>query len=98
MAILVIGGVLFGAVLGRFFKIFVLVPASALSVILVLASPVSPEQSILLSLLEIFVLITALQVGYVIGLVTGIAAPELDGRGAWRHKIQTAASRSYHIH
>jgi ABC-type transport system involved in cytochrome c biogenesis permease subunit len=82
MGVIIVGGVLFGTLLGRFFKIFILVPASALAIVLVLVSPTSAETSWWQSLLEIIVLITSLQVGYFVGLVTGSSLLE-DARGTW---------------
>ena len=75
MGILVIVGILFGMILGQFFKCFVLFPAYGLAIVLVLASPAhmdkSLDSSLLGSLLQIVALITSLQIGYVIGSVTG---------------------------
>ena len=74
MGILVIVGILFGMILGQFFKCFVLFPAYGLAIVLVLASPAhmdkSLDSSLLGSLLQIVALITSLQIGYVIGSVT----------------------------
>ena len=60
VGILVIVGVLFGMILGQFFKCFVLFPAYALAIVLVLASPTdmdhSLDNSLLGSLLQIIVL------------------------------------------
>jgi hypothetical protein len=75
VGILVIVGILFGMILGQFFKCFVLFPAYGLAIVLVLASPAhmdkSLDSSLLGSLLQIVALITSLQIGYVIGSVTG---------------------------
>ncbi len=71
MGILVIVGVLFGIILGQFFKCFVLFPAYGLAIVLVLASPAHLDNSLLGLLLQIVALITSLQIGYVIGSVTG---------------------------
>lgn len=68
MAILVVGGVLVGIALGQFFKCFVLIPASGLAVILVLANPAHIEHSLLGSFLQFVVLTISLQFGYVVGL------------------------------
>ena len=65
MGILVV--VLFGMGLGQFFKCFVLIPASGLAIILVLANPAHIEHSLLGWFLQIVVLITSLQIGYVAG-------------------------------
>jgi len=39
MGLLILGGVLFGMILGRFFRWFVLVPVCGLASVLVLANP-----------------------------------------------------------
>ena len=67
MGILVVVGILFGMILGQFFKCFVLIPASGLAIILVLANPAHIEHSLLGWFLQIVVLITSLQIGYVVG-------------------------------
>ena len=70
MTILIIGSVLLGAILGRFFKVPVLAPAFALSLAMVVASSAYFGHSLLHALLEFVVLITSLQIGYVFGLVS----------------------------
>ena len=70
MGILVIVGVLFGMILGQFFKCFVLFPAYGLAIVLVLASPSYMENSPLGGFFQFVVLTTSLQIGYVIGSVT----------------------------
>jgi len=71
MAILVVGGILVGTVLGQFFKYAVLIPACGLAVILVLANPAHIEHSLLDSFLQIVAATASLQFGYVVGLVAG---------------------------
>jgi hypothetical protein len=61
MAILVIWSLLLGAILGRFFKVLVLVPACALVVATVLVR---------CPFLEFVVLIIGLQIGYVSGFLS----------------------------
>jgi hypothetical protein len=68
MAILLIGSVLLGAVLGRFFKALVLVPACALVLAAVLVADV--EHGLLRPLLDFVGLIISLQIGYVSGLLS----------------------------
>ncbi len=70
VGILVIVGVLFGMILGQFFKCFVLFPAYGLAIVLVLASPSYMENSLLGGFFQFVVLTTSLQIGYVIGSVT----------------------------
>ena len=69
MAILVVGGVVFGIILGHFFKWFVLIPACGLAIVLVLINPAHMENSLLGWFVQFVVLTTSLQIGYVVGLV-----------------------------
>jgi len=69
MGILVVGCTLFGMILGRFFKWFVLIPACGLVAVLVLINPAHMEKSLLGWFFQFGVLTTSLQIGYVIGLV-----------------------------
>jgi hypothetical protein len=68
MGILVIGGVLFGMILGQFFMWNVLVPACGLVIVLALVYPADVGHSLLSGFLHIYLLTTSLQIGYVIGL------------------------------
>lgn len=70
MTILLIWSVLLGAVLGRFFKVLVLVPACAFLLATVLVRSADVEHGLLRPLLEFAVLITSLQIGYVSGLLS----------------------------
>jgi hypothetical protein len=97
MSIMIVGGILFGTILGRFFRIYILVPASALAVVLLLASPSPADSSMWYTMLEIGVLVTSLQFGYVVGLVTGSASLVESTSRAWEHNATTRVSRSYHI-
>jgi hypothetical protein len=70
MAILLIWSVLLGAVLGRFFKVLVLVPACTFLLAAVLVRSAYFGHDLLRPLLEFAVLITSLQIGYVSGLLS----------------------------
>jgi len=97
MGVVILCGVLFGTILGRFFKIFILVPASALAVVLVLASSTNSETTLWGLVLQIGVLVTSLQIGYLVGLVTS-TSPLLEGAWkSWGHRATPTTSRSYHI-
>jgi hypothetical protein len=70
VTILAIGSMLLGTVLGRFFKVWALVPASALTFAIVFASSAYYEQGLLSALLEFAVIATCLQIGYASGLLS----------------------------
>jgi hypothetical protein len=70
VAILVIWSLLLGAILGRFFKVLVLVPACALVAATVLVRTTDVEHGLLRPLLEFAMLIISLQIGYVSGLLS----------------------------
>jgi hypothetical protein len=70
VANLLIASLLLGAVLGRFFKVLVLVPACAFILAVILVRSADVEHGLLRPLLEFAVLITSLQIGYVSGLLS----------------------------
>ncbi|MGH6794530.1 MAG: hypothetical protein ACREDD_00075 [Methylocella sp.] len=70
MAIMLIWSVLLGAVLGRFFKVVVLVPACALLLAAVLVRSANVEHGLVRALLEFAALSASLQIGYVSGLLS----------------------------
>jgi hypothetical protein len=84
MAILLIWSVLLGAILGRFFKVLVLVPACALVLAAVLVRSAAVEHGLLRPLLEFAVLITSLQIGYVSSVLSFFipSVPQRQGKPA----------------
>ncbi len=70
MTIIIIGNVLLGAILGRFFNILVLVPAFALTLGMVAASSAYFGHGLPRAFLELAALTTSLQTGYASGLVS----------------------------
>jgi hypothetical protein len=80
MYILIIGSILLGAILGRFFKVLVLIPACAVTLAMVVASS-AYEHSLLRALLEVVVLLTSLQIGYVSGLFSSLIPSVWQRRG-----------------
>ena len=79
MAIRLIWSALLGAVLGRFFKVLVLVPACAFLLVAVVVR--SAEHGLLSRLLEFAVLNATLQIGYVSGLVSHLIPSVSERRG-----------------
>src|SRR5271168_581427 len=78
MISLAIGSVLLGTVFGRFFKVWVLVPACALAFAIVFASSAYYEHGLLSALLEFSVFAACLQIGYAFGWLSSVI------RDRWR--------------
>jgi hypothetical protein len=70
MANLLIVSVLLGVVLGRFFKVLILVPACAFILAAVLVGSAAGEHGLLRPLLEFAILNAALQIGYASSLLS----------------------------
>jgi hypothetical protein len=79
MYILIIGSILLGAILGRFFGVLVLILACAVTLAMVVASSAYFEHSLLRALLEVVVLLTSLQIGYVSGLLSHLIPSRSPG-------------------
>ncbi|QBR71748.1 hypothetical protein CU048_11230 [Beijerinckiaceae bacterium] len=95
MEILVIGGVLFGTVLGRVFKVLILLPAGLLAIILIAINCTLVGHTLLEGLLQTILLITSLEVGYVTGLVsTNLPALAQGLRKTWTTLPHPAPSRT----
>jgi hypothetical protein len=82
MAILLIWSVLLGAVLGRFFKVWVLVPACAVLLAVVVVRSADGEHGLLYPLLEFAMLIISLQIGYASGLLSHLVPSVSERRGS----------------
>jgi len=70
VGILVVAGVLFGIILGRFFKWYILGPASVVGGLVVLANPAQMDNFILGWFVQFILLTTSLQIGFLVGLFT----------------------------
>ena len=94
MAILIAGGAFFGAILGRIFKVFVLIPAVALTIPLLLVRREIAGPALLDSFLGIGLLIASLELGYVTGLIsTDISAAAQVFRGFLARSRRPPSSR-----
>jgi hypothetical protein len=97
MEILITGGAFFGAVLGRFFKVLVLIPAFAVAIALLLVRREFAGHTLLDSFLGIGLLIASLELGYVTGVIsTDIFAAAQGFRGFLASARRPASSRSTH--
>jgi hypothetical protein len=74
MAILIAGGAFFGAILGRIFKVFVLIPTVALAIALHLVRREVAGHTWLDSFLGIGLLIASLELGYAAQVFRGFFA------------------------
>ncbi|WP_026605693.1 hypothetical protein [Methylocapsa acidiphila] len=98
MGVLFIGGLLFGTVLGRSFKVLILIPTCGLAVALLLAAPTSSAQSPMQLFLDIVLLVTGLQFGYFVGMFsTTVASVSQAIRKSLAPSSQSAGSRSLHV-
>src|SRR3984893_3644017 len=94
MPILIVGGAFFGAILGRIFKVFVLIPTVALAIALHLVRREVAGHTWLDSFLGIGLLIASLELGYVTGLIsTDISAAAQVFRGFW-HAVAALLRRA----
>jgi hypothetical protein len=97
MAILIAGGTLFGAILGRIFKVFVLIPTVALAIALHLVRREVAGHT-WFSFLGIGLLIASLELGYFTGLIsTDISAAAQVFRGFLARCRRPASSRPTHL-
>ena len=81
MAIPLIWCLLLGAILARFFKVLVLVPAGAFILAAVFARSMAVEQNLLHPLIECAGLIASLQIGYLSGLLSFFIPGVSQGHG-----------------
>jgi hypothetical protein len=69
MVILILIGVLVGAVLGLRFKVFVLVPVISIALVIVAVDGVARGDELWRLAVSMIVIATAVQVGYILGIV-----------------------------
>ena len=94
MEIAIAGGAFFGALLGRFFKVLVLIPAGALAIALLMAKQESAGHTMVDSFRGMGLLIASLELGYVVGLLsTDISAATQCLRGFLARCRRPAPSR-----
>jgi len=98
MGILITGGAFVGAVLGRFFKVLVLMPASAIAIALLLVTQEVAGHTLFDTFLGIGLLIASLELGYVTGLIsTDFSAATKGFRGFLERSRRPASSRPTHL-
>jgi hypothetical protein len=90
---LAIWSLVFGTILGRFFKVWVLVPAMAVAGLIIVAGSAYHGSSVGQALLECVVLVTCLQIGYMSGLLSYLV-PSLKSRFKQSRKSARPAATS----
>ena len=96
MEILITGGAFLGAILGRSFRVLILVPASMIALLLMKAG--FAGYPLLNSLVKIALLTGSLELGFVTGLIsTDISAAVQGFRGFWTRQRRTISSRPAHL-
>jgi len=98
VTILIIGSVLLGAVLGRFFRVWILIPTGVVAVMAVFASSFFHDQGLLGVFFECAVLLTCLQIGYASGLFSRPIPGKLQQLGTPRAAPPTGMAASRHWH
>jgi hypothetical protein len=93
VTVLAIWNILLGAVFGRFFKVWVLVPACALTFAIIFASSAYYEHSLPSALLEFTVLATCLQIGYAFGCLSCVIRDGRRGLNIARRSKHPAPAR-----
>jgi hypothetical protein len=93
VAILAIGSMLLGTVFGRFCKVWVVVPACALTLAIVFASSFYYEHGLLSALLEFILIATCLQIGYVSGCLSCVTRDRWRRLNIPRESSHSAATR-----
>lgn len=95
MTILIVGGVLLGAVLGRFFRVWILVPTGVVAIVAAFTNSIFHDAGIFGAVCECAVLLTCLQIGYVIGVFSRPIHGKVQQRQACRAvpPARIAASR-----
>lgn len=98
MEILITGGAFLGAVLGRSFRVLVLVPVSALVIAMLLMKAGFAGHPLLNTAMKIALAVTSLELGYITGLLsTDISSAAQSFRGFWTRPRRTASSRPAHL-
>ena len=70
MTTLLIATALFGLILGRFFKVYVLIPTCGFALALAFAGPTLGYDSVTYSFVEIVLILASLQIGYFVALAS----------------------------
>jgi hypothetical protein len=98
VAILAIGSVLLGTVFGRFFKVWVLVPACALTFAIVFAGTSYYGHGLLSALFKFVVIAMSLQIGYAFGLLLCVTRERWRRLKIPRESAHTATTRHQQLY
>lgn len=97
MEILITGGAFLGAILGRSFKVLVLVPVCSLMIALLVMKAGFAGHPLLKSFVKISLLVASLELGYVTGLISTDISSALQGFRSFLTR-QRRASSSHPAH
>ena len=97
MVILAIGSAVLGTVFGRFFKVWGLVPACALTFAIVFARSAYYENGLLSTVFDFTVIATCLQIGYVSGCLSCVTRDRWRRPTIPRESAHRAAARQRHL-
>jgi hypothetical protein len=97
VVILAILSTLLGTVFGRFFKVWVLVPACALTFAIVFTSSAYYELELLSAFFDFTVIATCLQIGYASGCLSCVTRDRWRGLMIPRGSARGAATRQRHL-
>src|ERR1700704_3651588 len=92
MMLLILTGVLVGAMLGLRLKVFVLVPVICAALVIVVVDGIAREEAIWRLAFSMIMVITALQLGYFLGSVVRFVMAPAPNQG--RASLPTSARRS----
>jgi hypothetical protein len=98
MAMLLIATALFGLVLGRFFKVYVLIPTCGFAVVLAFAGPPLGYDLSTYSLVDVTLIMTSLQIGYFVALASkAFPSVHLNRGRIWGSPTPPVSSRPLHL-
>jgi hypothetical protein len=98
MTTLLMATALFGLILGRFFKVYVLIPTCAFALVLTFAGPTLGYESLTYSCVEVLLILTSLQIGYFAALLSKNLPSLRQSRGRlWGPPAHSVSSRPLHL-
>ena len=97
MTVLLIAAALLGVILGRLFKVYVLIPTCFLTLIVALEGPTFGYESLTYSFLEMVLIATSIQIGYFVGLASRNLVIGVSRHRSVTPRPHPVSSRSLHL-